>query len=141
MDKIICESTGEVVTGYSAYLRTEHWKNKKQEFLLTITDRRCLVCWSTCMVNVHHRTYQRIGREFNDDLIILCEDCHHSLHKIAERLKANGFSDKFNTTDIFKASKRIKHKAREYATKDRKSKYGTDVILRKPNGHEKRVTK
>lgn len=37
---------------------------------------RCQVCNSPRRLETHHRTYERLGHERDDDLIVLCHECH-----------------------------------------------------------------
>jgi len=32
-------------------------------------------------LHVHHLTYDNLGRELDDDLIVLCNDCHKQVHE------------------------------------------------------------
>ena len=64
---------------YSEYLKSDHWKETR----LTILDRdgeRCVICNSKDRLEVHHRTYERLGEELPDDLCTLCHDCHDTFH-------------------------------------------------------------
>lgn len=38
-------------------------------------------------LQVHHRTYERIGNEGLDDLIVVCPRCHMKIHGIQGRRK------------------------------------------------------
>ena len=35
--------------------------------------------------NVHHKTYDNVGKERPEDLILLCPDCHKKVHQISKR--------------------------------------------------------
>ena len=63
---------------YQAYLRSPIWQAKR-ELILDFYGNKCAVCNSTDGVDVHHRTYERIGHERWSDLVALCRYCH-SLH-------------------------------------------------------------
>lgn len=64
---------------YAEYLQTAHWKkmsaNAKQK-----AGYRCQVCNSPRSLDVHHRTYERLGYERPEDVICLCHDCHATYH-------------------------------------------------------------
>lgn len=64
---------------YSEYLQTEHWKKLRLEPLRR-SGFRCSLCYTNAKLHVHHRTYERLGREYLSDLIALCEDCHSKFH-------------------------------------------------------------
>lgn len=74
---------------YKNYLHSTHWKTTK--FLLYSTKRRCSLCRSKKNLNIHHKTYRRLGNENPNDLIVLCQECHYIYHKYA---KAIALSDK-----------------------------------------------
>lgn len=64
---------------YQEYLQTEHWQQKRK-FALNRANNRCMICYSNGLLNVHHRTYERIGEEMPSDVIALCEKCHGIFH-------------------------------------------------------------
>jgi hypothetical protein len=64
---------------YAEYLQTDHWRGVQARAIKA--DRyRCRLCNSPDDLNVHHRTYQRLGAERPDDLITLCQGCHAKFH-------------------------------------------------------------
>jgi hypothetical protein len=66
---------------YPEYLTTEHWQTMREK-ALERADHRCQVCnTSLGSLHVHHRTYERRGRESLRDLIVLCNDCHRTFHE------------------------------------------------------------
>ena len=66
---------------YEEYLQTWHWKLKREEKLRAV-DNRCQLCNSgSGILEVHHRTYERLGEELNEDLTVLCRLCHKSFHE------------------------------------------------------------
>jgi hypothetical protein len=65
---------------YRSYLRSPEWRGRRAA-ALDVSDHRCGVCSSTDRLDVHHRTYDRIGNEDAADLIVLCRSCHTLFHK------------------------------------------------------------
>lgn len=65
---------------YAAYLESNAWK-RMRAVMLEKAGGRCQVCNRDRRLNVHHRTYERIGNEIPDDLIVLCEPCHKLFHE------------------------------------------------------------
>lgn len=63
---------------YSAYLATAHWQRTRLRAIEHYGDT-CALC-NGVPINVHHRTYARIGEELLSDLIVLCEGCHSRFH-------------------------------------------------------------
>lgn len=68
---------------YTAYLQTPEWKATRRRAIVR-ADGRCQVCNSKELLNAHHRTYERIGEEKNNDLVVLCggpTGCHTLFHR------------------------------------------------------------
>ena len=68
---------------YQEYLKTEHWKMKRQAALKR-AYYRCQLCNGNGALDVHHRTYERRGEEYANDLIVLCRNCHSIFHAESE---------------------------------------------------------
>lgn len=64
---------------YREYLLSPEWQTRR---LLAIEAAGgcCQVCNSSRRLDVHHRTYARIGGELPGDLITLCRGCHAIFH-------------------------------------------------------------
>ncbi|MDP8900288.1 MAG: hypothetical protein M3N33_03920 [Actinomycetota bacterium] len=66
---------------YMEYLRTPHWK-RKREAKVRAAGHRCQLCnRGSVTLNVHHRTYERLGEELDGDLTVLCRECHSVFHE------------------------------------------------------------
>ena len=72
---------------YREYLQSEYWRTRRQEFKSN-TWLRCFICRNKeAKFNVHHKRYvDKIGasvlfKEKHTDLRLLCESCHHKIHK------------------------------------------------------------
>lgn len=68
---------------YALYLATEHWQATRRAALEAGGWRcnRCGWCSRTPRgLEVHHRTYDRLGAEWPADLEVLCGDCHAGHH-------------------------------------------------------------
>ena len=61
------------------YQRSEQWRNIRQ-IVRERFDGRCAACNSPNGLEVHHRTYERVGMEEIGDLTLLCTECHSILH-------------------------------------------------------------
>jgi 5-methylcytosine-specific restriction endonuclease McrA len=67
---------------YKEYLRTRHWQHFKQE-ALKFYQYKCQLCSAKdTQLDVHHRTYENLGCETFNDVIVLCNDCHGKQHGI-----------------------------------------------------------
>jgi len=64
---------------YDEYLQTSHWHSKRYQ-ALDRAKHRCQLCNSSKRLDVHHRTYENLGHEEPEDLIVLCRKCHEHFH-------------------------------------------------------------
>lgn len=63
---------------YSTYLKSKRWEEVR-----TATKNYyqcCQSCGSDKNLQVHHLTYERLGRELFEDLTLLCGKCHMLKH-------------------------------------------------------------
>lgn len=68
---------------YKDYLLTEHWQTFRKK-VLRRAGYQCQLCDNAGELNVHHRTYDRLGCEWYSDVIVLCRGCHRRHHGIVE---------------------------------------------------------
>ena len=80
---------------YREYLRSQEWA-KTRERALRLAGFRCRVCNGSSRLNVHHRSYERLGEEWDSDLTVLCKGCHGTFHNVME----SGPSPHISDTDI-----------------------------------------
>lgn len=64
---------------YQQYLDSPAWRQKRQE-RLEQDGHQCFRCRSAEQLEVHHITYERLGRERLTDLLTLCKRCHARDH-------------------------------------------------------------
>jgi hypothetical protein len=64
---------------YKTYLRSWKWTLKRQAVRWRAWNR-CERCRWRRMSAVHHRTYERIGKEPLADLQAICKACHDFVH-------------------------------------------------------------
>lgn len=72
---------------YGAYIGSQEWAERRRYYVA-----KALHCCQLCNwrspdgrgLNVHHRTYERLGREFDSDVIVLCRPCHAKFHDVLE---------------------------------------------------------
>lgn len=67
---------------YEQYLRTDHWRARRNR-ALKLATYRCQRCTDNRNLQVHHLSYDRLGEELDDDLQVLCRGCHLG-HHVAE---------------------------------------------------------
>lgn len=73
---------------YDAYLRSKHWRAVRKRWIDAGRPQCCSVCGSE-KYQLHHRTYERLGRERLDDLVALCGGHHKAAHALVNSRKAN----------------------------------------------------
>jgi 5-methylcytosine-specific restriction endonuclease McrA len=65
---------------YQEYLASEHWRDTRRRKLRQ-AEYQCQECGCKGVrLHVHHLTYERLGREWDSDLKVLCENCHRDAH-------------------------------------------------------------
>jgi hypothetical protein len=63
---------------YDDYINSDRWQRMRWRKLLQ--QPRCQLCYHDRNLHVHHRTYENLGQESLDDLIVLCKTCHERHH-------------------------------------------------------------
>ena len=66
---------------YSVFLKTQYWRSITK-YLRDKTGHKCQICGKENNLQVHHKTYLHHGKEvfYLEDLIVLCDNCHHNEH-------------------------------------------------------------
>jgi len=110
-----CKRTGEVVGSYSEYLESNHWKDKKAWYFKLrlpkgkasrslkkhgrVNIGKCKLCKKQCYaLDIHHLTYDHLGKERLQDLVHLCRVCHDLQHLEHKRLPSLSFGEIFKIT-------------------------------------------
>jgi hypothetical protein len=63
---------------YAHYLQGSRWRELSR--VVRQFRKVCERCAFPYELNVHHKTYERIGQENMSDLIVLCRACHSREH-------------------------------------------------------------
>lgn len=69
---------------YAEYLRSAHWASVKRAFRESDMAQAC-ICGEEENLDLHHKTYERIGAEVLTDLVLLCRGCHEAVHTLERR--------------------------------------------------------
>jgi hypothetical protein len=77
---------------YSEYLKTTHWRRVRQ-WALERARRACALCPTTRDLQVHHRSYARVGCEQPEDLLVLCRRCHERIMASSQRPRSGKWWD------------------------------------------------
>jgi hypothetical protein len=70
---------------YEVYLRSNRWRQFRAA-MLDLVDGTCERCGlredesRLLVLDVHHQTYERLGCELPDDVLVLCRPCHDAMH-------------------------------------------------------------
>jgi hypothetical protein len=67
---------------YPRYLRSPEWRRTRASALERAGHCCSLDVTHTDGLEVHHRTYERLGSELASDLIVLCHPCHQLHHQM-----------------------------------------------------------
>jgi hypothetical protein len=68
-------ATDEWRMRYEAHLRSEQWAETKRR-LLQERGEQCERCGEGPPLQLHHKTYERLGHELPSDLELVCLECH-----------------------------------------------------------------
>lgn len=68
---------------YGHYLSSPAWAAAKARYRASVEPQACM-CGSE-EVQIHHKTYERVGHEEPSDLLALCRICHAMVHVLERR--------------------------------------------------------
>lgn len=63
---------------YADYLASDHWSRFRSSFFSR--HQPLCPCNKQPATDLHHRNYNRLGREYRRDCIPVCRDCHTRIH-------------------------------------------------------------
>jgi len=69
---------------YKEYITSAAWEAKKKKYRESKLPQTCLVCNSK-KVDLHHRTYKRLGNEWLNYLVPLCREHHQAAHSYVDK--------------------------------------------------------
>lgn len=72
---------------YKIYMKSQAWRTRKNKYF-AVYGKQCAVCSSHYRVGVHHISYKNLGRELDEDLVVLCW-LHHNAYHDAHGVKSN----------------------------------------------------
>lgn len=74
---------------YRQYIKSQAWIDRRRKYWIDHNGKyRCVVCGGLEKIHLHHRTYERIGNELDEDLVPLCEKCHKKTHELVRKGKS-----------------------------------------------------
>ena len=110
---------------YKSYIQSEKWRRKRSQYFSSKmyktypTGKKagkfvCYGCGADGSLQLHHRTYKRLGCErINVDLIPLCRECHVKTHENHKRS---------NNGNLWRATKRVARKINRRINDEKKGK-------------------
>lgn len=66
---------------YREYLRSPEWRETRAAALVRAGHACSLDATHVEHLEVHHRSYTRLGAELAQDIVVLCRDCHRLHHR------------------------------------------------------------
>lgn len=64
---------------YTEYMNSPQWRARRSRIMLR-DNFICQACHVKPANHVHHKTYERLGEELDEDLVALCFECHKAEH-------------------------------------------------------------
>ena len=86
---------------YRVYLNSPTWRRTRNDALKR-AKWTCERCGSKRDLNVHHKTYVRLGAELSSDLEVLCFGCHNEHHRAEAETNPLGIYLKI-TSDVLRS--------------------------------------
>lgn len=77
--RVAAAKRGSFFDWYDGYLKSEEWRARREK-VMQRCDGVCEGCGNAKAVQVHHLTYERVGREMLFDLVGICAQCHSGVH-------------------------------------------------------------
>ena len=107
-----------VEISYHEYMISEQWRDFR-EFAYKMLGRQCAKCGGSSHIELHHKTYFRLGHEKVPDVVPMCRVCHNRFH--LQFSKTNGLSLK-TATNRFLRKKRKKDRPKQVKTRGKRKR-------------------
>ena len=99
---------------YYDYIQSSDWQQKRKKYYSSDLKKqfnlknswKCVCCLSdNVSLELHHRTYKRLGNEHLKDLVCVCRSCHQLIHDHYKNDKSSRKS-LWKSTNVIKKMKR-----------------------------------
>lgn len=79
---------------YDEYIKSEKWQQTRKRYFSSKMNKCdklngqwvCYCCHTfDATLELHHRTYKRLGNEYLRDLVPVCKSCHKKIHEFYEQ--------------------------------------------------------
>lgn len=64
---------------YESYIHSSAWRNRRKR-ALELANYKCEKCGCKENLHVHHLSYEHFGNELDNELQVLCRECHQRVH-------------------------------------------------------------
>lgn len=64
---------------YESYIHSSTWRNRRKR-ALELANYKCEKCGCKENLHVHHLSYEHFGDELDNELQVLCRECHQRVH-------------------------------------------------------------
>ena len=100
---------------YYNYIQSDKWQEKRKQYYSSKMNKlfsmksvwKCICCLKSGIpLDLHHRTYKRLGNEKLSDLVTVCRKCHEMIHEHYKNDKTTRKSLWKSTTVIKKRNKK-----------------------------------
>lgn len=96
---------------YNKYIQSQAWKAKSGAAMARAAFK-CQVCSWPHHLAAHHNTYDRLGKELDSDLVVLCEKCHRLFHRVRDGQATRHPNSGAKLRKEIKKAKNIRRKSR-----------------------------
>ncbi len=107
---------------YKEYLQSDHWRTFRKQYFLERNSKGCEFCKANVPLDLHHRTYARVGREKSSDVIPLCRSCHDEVHDLQRNHGAKNLQVATDTVSLRHGVPTVKSLKKEKRKKSRRDK-------------------
>lgn len=126
---------------YYEYLHSPEWKAKRKQKLKEV-GHKCEECGSAKNLKVHHITYENLGNEDMDDLLVVCKRCHNKLHIVdnGERFakEQNKLKEKNKSKHTNKQKRKLMDKAIQKSVEESEKKEIEEELNKKEKSSTER---
>jgi hypothetical protein len=116
---------------YTEYLQCEYWNAFKRTYFETHA-KICFHCHSHRKIELHHLTYDRLGSERYEDVVVLCQYCHSLTHRLIKERRSHLYEAHLYL-DTITATKKQKQRAELLKNKKHHKKFKKQKKKQKTN--------
>lgn len=109
---------------YFKYIKSAAWQQMRKKYYAYAKKLHGRLMCAACHISnqpldLHHRTYKRLGQEYLMDLVLLCRPCHEAVH---DHPKVNKWGIWKTTTKVIRQQKILRKRAQGQKPKKNKKK-------------------